>query len=133
MILNEDRQNSCNIESKRRLLLQKDLFELLHWMDDIEFIHGELNVLSIIEKQLIKKTSLSIKIQGTRRKNTLTLSALCKYEQRIKKEIEYGKEDYDIKRSKEHEKQRDIFLDLVKEYRHLKSEINKLICQFQLR
>ncbi|MGM5469822.1 hypothetical protein ACS386_06060 [Flavobacteriaceae bacterium LMO-SS05] len=119
------------LESKRRLFLQKDLFELLQWMDEIEFIHSELAALSIIERQLIKKTAISIKIQGIRRKSTLTMSALCKYDQFIKKSIEYGKQDYDIKRSKDHERQRDLFLDLVKEYRHLKSEINSLLCQFQ--
>ncbi len=51
MTLNNDHQISRTIESKRQLFLQKDLFELLQWMDDIEFIHTELNALSIIEKQ----------------------------------------------------------------------------------
>lgn len=133
MLLNNDRQISKTIESKRRLLLQKDLFELLQWMDEIEFIHTELNTFTIIEKQLIKKTSMTLKIQDLRRKNTLIMSVLCKYEQLIKNEIEYGKQDYDIKRSKEHEKQRELLLSLVKEYRCLNSEINKFVCQFHIR
>jgi hypothetical protein len=133
MILNNDRQISKTLESKRRLFLQKDLFELLQWMDEIEFIHTELNTFTIIEKQLIKKNSMSLKIQALRRKNTLIMSALCKYEQLIKNEIEYGKQDYDIKRSKEHEKQRELFLSLLKEFRFLKSEVNTFVCQFHIR
>lgn len=131
MILQTDHQIAKTLETKRRLFLQKDLFELLQWMDEIDFIHTELNAISIIEKQLIKKNSTSIKIQGLRRKNTLTMAVLCRYEQAIKKEIEYGKQDYNAIRSKEHEKQRGFFMDLVMEYRNLKNEVNNYLCQFK--
>lgn len=133
MTLRNDHQFSKTIESKRRLFLQKDLFELLQWMNEIEFIHVELTALSKIERQLIKKTAIDVNIKGLRRKSTLLLGIFCKYEQRIKNEIDYGKNDYDIKRSKEHEKQRELFLDFIMEYRNLKSEINSWIGQFRLR
>lgn len=133
MSLSNDHQFTKILESKRRLFLQKDLFELSQWMDDIEFIHKELNAISIIEKQLIKKTSIALKTQGLRRKNTLTMSVLCKYEQTLKNEIEYPKNDYDIKRSKEHEKQRELFSDLISDYRKLKTEVNTFLIQLQIR
>lgn len=102
-------------------------------MDDIEYIHRELNELSLLEKQLLKKTAMTLKIQGLRRNSTLLMSVLCKYEQLIKNEIEYGKNDYDIQRSREHEKQRGFFLVLIKEYRGLKKEIYGILLKFKIK
>lgn len=59
------------------------------------------------------------------------MGAFCKYEQHIKTEIDYGKTDYDVKRSKEHEKQRDHFRELLKEHRLLKSELFDRLSQLQ--
>lgn len=117
------------VESKRRLLLQKDLFELQFWMADIENAHTELHMLSIIEAQFLKKNTVTMNIQGARRKNTLLMGTLCKYEQSIKVEIEYGKTDYDIKRSKIHEKQRDAYRVVMCEFRAIKSDIYKRLVQ----
>ncbi|MCB0448008.1 MAG: hypothetical protein KDD03_10955 [Gelidibacter sp.] len=131
MSFNNDPQISRIIESKRRLLLQKDLFELLQWMDDIEHSHSELNAYTIIEKHLVKKSGVALSIEALRRKNTLLMGILCKYELTLKTEIEYGKTDYDIKRSKEHEKQRQLYLDLISDYRVLKLDILKRLCQLR--
>jgi|GEM_PF-483610 len=131
MSLHTDTVINNTLEAKRRLLLQKDLFELLHWMDEMEHLHAELAKLTIIERQLIQKNSLALNIQSVRRKNTLLMGAFCKYEQHIKTEIDYGKTDYDMKRSKEHEKQRDHFRELLKEHRLLKSELFDRLSQLQ--
>lgn len=53
MSLHTDTVINNTLETKRRLLLQKDLFELLHWMDEMEHLHAELAKLTIIERQLI--------------------------------------------------------------------------------
>lgn len=130
MDLYSDKQFSEIIETKRRMFFQKDLSELLDWMDEIEHIHSELNALSTIEKQLLKQAALAMKIQAIRRKNTLALSRLCKYEQYIKYEIEYGKDDYDHNKVKQHEKQRSLYKDIVHEFRQFRSVINQSLSRF---
>ncbi|MCR8668737.1 hypothetical protein NO995_13675 [Aestuariibaculum sp. M13] len=118
-------------EAKRRLLLQKDFLELQQWMDTVEYIHEELNVFGMIEKQLIIKTAIASNIQALRRKNTLVLSNLCKYEQQLKNELEYGKNDYDHIRSKDHERQQAFFKNHILDYRKLKKNIYILMLQFK--
>ncbi|TVZ60387.1 hypothetical protein NA63_2940 [Flavobacteriaceae bacterium MAR_2010_105] len=126
--------NATNaLETRRRQLLRKDLSEVLLWMDEMECINQEINALSSIEKQLIKKMSMTLNIQGLRRKNTLLMSAFCKYEQSILNEIEYGKQDYDIKRSNEHEKQREMYKELVGQFRALKKEIYLTLLKFKIK
>ncbi|HZW62643.1 MAG TPA: hypothetical protein VFF15_03265 [Flavobacteriaceae bacterium] len=131
MIPQKNHQNHKDFETKRRLFLQKDLLNLLEWMEYIEYIHHEICTLARIENQLIKKETIANKIKGFRRKNTLTLSVFCKYEQEIKTDLEYSHTDYDLHRTKEHEKQRAVFLNLVKEYKILKQEIYDQLLQFK--
>lgn len=122
---------SREFETKRRLLLQKDFLELQEWINTVEYVHEELNYFSIMEKQIIINSSLATNILGFRRKNTLVLSALCKYDQQLKNELEYGKTDYDHIRSKEHEKQQTYFKNHITDYRKLKKSIFTLILRFK--
>lgn len=108
------------IDAQRRVCIKKDLIELSHWIDTIESINWELDHLKLIEKQLLKNSAIEMNLQGLRRKNSLLMGMLCKYEQELNTEYEYGKREYDTTRAKEHEKKRDIYSALIQEFRQLK-------------
>jgi hypothetical protein len=115
------------------LCIKKDLIELSQWSDVIEDINTDLDHFKIIERQLIKSTSMANHLQGLRRKNTLVMGALCQYERELRKEFEFGKRDYDINRAKEHEKKRDLLIDMVEHFRKLKSSIYGSLSSFHRR
>jgi len=124
---------SYKIDAHRRLCIKKDLIELSQWIDILSTINEEVSSLKLIEKQLLKNSILEMKLQGLRRKNTLIMGMLCKYEQELKTEYEYGKREYTISRAKEHEKKRDIHAVFIQEFTQLKKEIYQKLLKFQRR
>lgn len=113
--------SSYKINVHRRLCLQKDFNELHSWMTALEAFNSELEQLSVIEKQLIKSLSVSNTMLSIRRKNVLLMASLCKYEQELKTEYEYGKADYDENRLKTHEQKRISYMKFIEEcncFRH---------------
>lgn len=121
------------INLQRRLFIKKDLSELSLWINTLVFFNSELDNLNIIEKQLIRNPSISSTIQGLRRKNILTMATLCKYEQDLKTEFEYGKNEYDQARAKIHEIKRDQYTQLIGEHNAFKNQIYKVLKKFQLK
>ncbi len=119
------------IDEHRRLCLQKDLKELSFWIHTLEYVNSELNHLSVIEKQLIKVISVSVTIQAIRRKNVLNMASLCKYEQELKTEYEYGKIEYDNLRLKVHEQKRENYLKYLNEYNSFKDQFYLLLKKYQ--
>ncbi|GGX06599.1 hypothetical protein [Aquimarina muelleri] len=119
------------IDTQRRLCIKKDLIELSQWIDMLSTINDELDLLKIIEKQLLKTSRIEANLQALRRKNTLIMGVLCKYEQELNKEYEYGKREYDIIRAKEHEKKRDIYSVLIQEFFQLKKMIYHNLSKYQ--
>jgi len=118
-------------DDQRRLFLRKDLNELDLWMQTLEFFNFELDHFSIIEKQLVCNSRASNLIQALRRKNVLNMAALCKYEQELKVEFEYGKTDYDIVRARIHEAKRNQYSKLTKEQHAFKMIFFKELKKFQ--
>lgn len=121
------------IDAHRRLCIKKDLIELSYWIDTLTTINTEIDYLKIIGQQLIKEQSIEVNIQGLRRKNTLVMAMLCKYEKELNAEYEYGKREYNVTRAKEHEKKRDSHTALIKEFTQLKKEIYQKLSKFQRR
>ncbi|WP_254073651.1 hypothetical protein [Cellulophaga sp. HaHaR_3_176] len=119
------------IDMHRRLCIEKDLNEASTWISTLESFNNELDHLSVIEKQLIKNASLSHSILAIRRKNILNMASLCKYEQELKTEYEYGKVEYNAVRSKYHEKKRQNYLELVKEQIVFKNQIYSFLKKFK--
>lgn len=122
---------SYKADVHRRLCIKKDLIELSHWIDVLGFMNTELNHFSLIEKQLLHHQSIAMNLKGFRRKNTLIMATLCQYEQTLNKELEFGKKEYDLCRAKEHEKKREIYTALVKEFQNLKEFIYNQLNQYQ--
>ena len=104
------------IDAHRRLCISKDLKELELWMHTLESFNDELDHFNSIEKQLIKNSSVSNAIKAMRRKNILMMATLCKYEQELKTEYEYGKMEYDEVRLKYHLLKRENYLKLKVEH-----------------
>ncbi|MDD7886774.1 hypothetical protein [Flavivirga sp. 57AJ16] len=97
----------------------------------MECFNSELDHVSIIEKQLIRIESVSRKIQVLRRNNILYMANLCKYEQELKIEYEYGKVEYDFNRLKVHEQKRENYMKLVEEFNAFKNEFYLLLRKYQ--
>lgn len=119
------------IDVQRRLCIKKDMVELSHWINTIENINVELNYLSVIEKQLLKNSSIVKNSQGLRRKNTLIMASFCQYEQQLRTEFEYGKREYDTLRVKGHDRKRDDYSLLIQEFWKLKTSIYKMLLMFK--
>ena len=115
----------------RRLCIKKDLIELSQWIDILSSINVELDYLKLIEKQLIKQSSIEMDLQTLRRKNTLLMGMLCKYEQELNTEHEYGKVEYNVKRAKDHEKKREVHVSFIQEFTRLKLVIYQKISKYQ--
>nr|WP_321227983.1 hypothetical protein [uncultured Psychroserpens sp.] len=122
--------SAYKIDVHRRLCIQKDLSELSSWIHTLECFNIELDHHKIIEKQLIKNTSVSGNIQALRRKNILNMASLCKYEQELKKEYEYGKVEYDAVRSKLHNQKRENYLKFIEECNMFKNQFYVLLHKY---
>ena len=121
------------IDAHRKLCIKKDLIELSQWIDSLSTLNTELEQLKLIEKQLLKNSTIETNLLGLRRKNTLVMGMLCKYEQELNTEFEYGDMEYDVLRAKEHEKKRDVYTALGQEFIQLKNSIYHSLLKYQRR
>ncbi|WP_159023262.1 hypothetical protein [Formosa sp. L2A11] len=118
------------VDENRRLFIKKDILEILQWTDDLEYKNTEINTFSILNRQLLMSEKIQKSIQDFRRRNTLSMGELCKYEQHLRQELEFGKNEYNISRAKLHEKRRVEYIALTKEYRALKTDIYNELTQY---
>ena len=121
------------IDAQRKLCIKKDLIELCQWIDSLSEINNELTQLKLIEKQLLKNGTIEITLLGVRRKNTLVMATLCKYEQELNSEYKYGKSAYNVTRAKEHERKRDVYTALMQDFHQLKKTIYQVLITYQRR
>ncbi|MEY8847952.1 hypothetical protein AB9K26_04015 [Psychroserpens sp. XS_ASV72] len=119
------------VDAYRRLCISKDLKELELWMHTLESFNHELDHFTCLEKQLIKNGSISNEIKAIRRKNILTMASLCKYEQELKTEYEYGKTEYNEVRLKYHLQKRENYLKLKEEYSTFKNKVFNILKRFR--
>ncbi|EMY80534.1 hypothetical protein pgond44_11136 [Psychroflexus gondwanensis ACAM 44] len=115
----------------RRLCIKKDLIELTQWIDTLTVLNDKLSQLKLIEKQLLKDRDIESALMGIRRKNTLVMGTLCKYEQELDNEYEFGKRIYDVTRAKEHEKKRVIYTELMQNFYQLRKAIYRLLTAYK--
>ncbi|MDG5491190.1 hypothetical protein [Psychroserpens sp. SPM9] len=101
------------------------------WIHTLESFNTELDHLSVIEKQLVKNTAVLNDIQNIRRKNVLSMANLCKYEQELKTEYEYGQVEYGFNRLKVHEQKREHYLKLIEAYTSFKNQFYLLVRKYK--
>ena len=107
MLLNS---NLEKISETKTLCIKKDLMALRHWLTKLEENHQELDYLQLIHKKIIQDSETAYNLQQVRRKNTLAFASLCKYEQELKKVLEYSYGMYDLGLANHHEKKRVEFI-----------------------
>ncbi|WP_235906099.1 hypothetical protein [Patiriisocius marinistellae] len=103
------------------------------WINTLLGINTEIDYLKKIESNLIKDNNISTEIQSLRRKNTLLVGTLCKYEKELNIEYQYGKNEYNVIRAKEHEKKRTVHSIFIIEFTQLKKRIYHKISTYELR
>tara|TARA_R110002049_G_scaffold279223_2_gene458121 strand:+ start:1835 stop:2143 length:309 start_codon:yes stop_codon:yes gene_type:complete len=96
-------------------------------MHTLECFNDELDHFSMLEKYLIKNSSISNTIKAIRRKHILMMATLCKYEQELKTEYEYGKTEYNKVRLKLHEQKCENYLQLHQDYHKFKNQIFNIL------
>jgi len=121
------------IDAYRRLCIKKDIKEIEQWLEVLENNNEDLTYLNTIGTQLIKSLAVVNHVKSIRRKNVLMVAALCKYEQSLKTEFEYGKVPYDEVRAKQHENKRQQYQQLIKDYNELKIAIYKTLITYRRR
>ncbi len=124
---------SYKINAHRRLCIKKDLIELSYWIDTLSDINVEIDHLFQIEKTLLKDYNVQNTLQSLRRKNTLLMGMLCKYEGKLATEYEYGKEEYTVSRAKDHEIKRDLHTTFSKEFTQFRKNIYQKLAKFNRR
>jgi hypothetical protein len=112
------------MELHRKICIKKDVMEIRLWMQTIEYNNSTLSHFIALEKQLIKEQEIASALMGMRRKNTLVMGAICKYEQELKKEFSYGKMPYDTSRFEIHERKRESFNELQEKH----TDLINLVC-----
>lgn len=117
------------IESHRKLCVKKDLIELSQWIDALSFINVEIGCLRQMQKQFLNDFNIDRALLALRRKNTLLMGLLCKYDQELNTEYSFGKNEYNLLRAKEHEKKRDSYSVFVVEFNQFKKLIYKKLCE----
>ena len=125
--------SAYKIDVHRRLCIKKDVNELNLWMSMLEDFNTVLDHLKTIEKQLIKNSSVSNSIKAFRRKNILMMASICKYEQELKTEYEYGKTEYNDLRSKYHEQRRQNYLYFLNEQSIFKNQVYTQLKRYKSR
>lgn len=119
------------IDTHRRLCILKDLKELELWLQSLEGFNEDLNHFKIIDNQIVKNDLVSKKIKALQRKTVLMIASLCKYEQELKTEYEYGKVEYNTLRLKIHVQRQQNYLLLLKEQQEFKVLIFKHLRRFK--
>ncbi|MBW2963012.1 hypothetical protein [Mesonia aestuariivivens] len=117
------------MNNNKALCIKKDLIELQQWQKRLEENHRELDFMNRIHKQIIQASEITYDLQHVRRKNTLGLASLCKYELQLLKELENSCGMYDISLAKNHEKRRVEFITTDQVFFELKIKLyEKLSC-----
>jgi len=107
-------------ESINNILSKKDKLEIGNWTDNMELINEELQYLIPLEKRLLGNTSLQQRLLALQRENQLRLGTLYRYERNMANAIECDTLECDAYYLNTHEKNRDGYMEHLKNYSQLK-------------
>ncbi|BDW93521.1 hypothetical protein MACH07_23530 [Flagellimonas marinaquae] len=107
-------------ESVNNILSKKDKLEIGNWTDNMELINEELQYLIPLEKRLLGNTSLQQRLLALQRENQLRLGTLYRYERNMANAIECDTLECDAYYLNTHEKNRDGYMEHLKNYSQLK-------------
>lgn len=107
-------------ESVSRIIGKKDKLEITNWTETMEWINEELQHLIPLEKRLLGNPSLHQRLLVLQRENQLRLANLYRYERNMANAIECDTMECDAYYLNTHEKNRDGYMNHLKEYNQLK-------------
>ena len=109
-------------ESDNGIMVKKDLAEVANWTDELEYIHEELEYFLDIEDSMLQNSDLYQQLLTIRRENTLRLARLHRYETTMAKAIECDTIECDAYYLHHHEKNRNAYIEHIKNYRNIKTK-----------
>lgn len=110
-------------DSDNQIMVKKDKSEVTVWTDDLSFINDELEYLLHIEKRVTNSSELNQQLLSIRRGNTLLLATLHRYENALGKAIECDTTECDAYYLNHHEKNRNGYVEHLKNYRRTKTNV----------
>lgn len=110
-------------ESDTQIMVKKDRSEVGTWTDDLSYLNEELEYLLKIEDRMSQRSELYQQLLVVRRKNTLSLGFLHQYENTLGKAIECDTMACDAYYLNHHERNRNAYLEHLKNYRALKTKV----------
>ncbi|MEQ5789701.1 hypothetical protein J4E06_01480 [Muricauda sp. NFXS6] len=107
-------------ESISRIISKKDKLEITNWTETMEWVNEELQYLIPLEKRLLGNPSLHQRLLVVQRENQLRLANLYRYERNMANVIECDTMECDAYYLNTHEKNRDGYMNHLKNYNQLK-------------
>ena len=110
-------------ESDASIMVKKDKAEVSNWAEDLSYVNEELEYLLNIGDRLLHYRELYQQLLCVRRENTLHLATLHRYENSLSKAIECDTVACDAYYLHHHEKNRNAYIDHLKNYRTIKTRV----------
>ncbi|SIS90229.1 hypothetical protein SAMN05421766_104760 [Zobellia uliginosa] len=110
-------------EPDSRIMMEKDKVEISGWTEHLEFINEELDYLMDIEDRMLNNSQLYQQLQELQRENRSHIGKLYKYKMNIGNIIECDTAECDAFYLHKHEASRKLYLEHVKKYRNIKTQV----------
>jgi len=110
-------------ESDSKIMIKKDMDEVINWVDDLEYINEELEYLLEIEDRMLNNAALYEELQDLQRENNINLRTLNLYNGAIRGAIECDTIECDAFYLSKHERNRKLYLNHKIKYRNVKSKL----------
>ncbi|NYJ27855.1 hypothetical protein [Allomuricauda sp. ARW1Y1] len=107
-------------DSLSRIISKKDKLEITNWTETMEWINEELQYLISLEKRLLGNPAFQQRLLEVQRENQLRLANLYRYERNLANAIECDTMECDAYYLNTHEKNRDGYMNHLKNYNQLK-------------
>ena len=110
-------------ESDASIMAKKDKAEVVNWAEALSYVNEELEYLLNIGDRMLHNRELYQQLLSLRSDNTLHLATLHRYESSLGKAIECDTVACDAYYLHHHEKNRNVYIDHLKNYRTIKTRV----------
>ena len=110
-------------DSDSSIMIKKDKAEISNWTDDLEYINEELEYLLDIEDHMLNNAEMYQRLHDLRRENQLRLGILYRYEGTMRNAMECDTMECDAFYLHKHEKNRNVYLEHIRNYRDEKTKV----------
>ena len=114
-------------EEEGSIMKKKDKLELNNWIDSLEFITNELELLLEIEDKVIRNDNAYKELSTLKNDNSIILSSLFQYKNATNKTPECDTMECDNFFMANHEAKRDSYIKHIQNYRSAKTKTLSMI------